>query len=219
VGKALVEKGGVTMTVSPVRIELVGMMDSPFVRRVAIAMVNYRLPYANLPLSVYTNPEKLAVINPMLTVPVLIVEEQKLLDSKLILQWLDSQAMQPLPTASADWLQAAAVGDLTAAKIGEYYREVGLRDMSLHCVTAIERLRRQVNAGLAWLEGQSLFSSSHQISIESNLDHCTIAIATSYQFVRSVANALEIDLVGTRQLDLWCRTIEATSCFLACPPS
>jgi glutathione S-transferase len=41
-------------------IELIGMMDSPFVRRVAIALSCYELSYTLNPLSVYNKPEQLA---------------------------------------------------------------------------------------------------------------------------------------------------------------
>jgi Glutathione S-transferase, N-terminal domain len=62
--------------------ELIGMMDSPFVRRVAIALDAYGISYAHTPLSVYRNPELLAAINPLMTVPVLQYGGKQLIDSE-----------------------------------------------------------------------------------------------------------------------------------------
>jgi hypothetical protein len=63
-------------------IELVGMLDSPFVRRVAIALTVYEIPFQLNPLSVYSNSEQLAAINPMLAVPVLRSKQVSYIEKK-----------------------------------------------------------------------------------------------------------------------------------------
>jgi len=69
---------------------LIGQYDSPFVRRVAIAMAIYELPYEHRPWSVFANAEELARYNPLRRVPVLVLDDAlELVESSAILDALD----------------------------------------------------------------------------------------------------------------------------------
>ena len=72
---------------------LVGQFDSPFVRRVAVTLHHYHMPYTRNPLSVFRNAEDMQKINPLIRVPALILETgETLIDSGAIIDALDEMA-------------------------------------------------------------------------------------------------------------------------------
>ncbi len=204
----------IMMTNVDTPIELIGMMDSPFVRRVAIALTHYEIPFQIQPLSVYLDVEHLATTNPMLTVPVLRAGGMSFVDSREILAWLDTQ----VPHAHLQdrhpldhHLQRAA-SDVLALKAGELYREIALRDQALHSVPSILRLVKQISAALRLLEDSALCLPEH-------LNHSCIAIATSYRFARMVAAYCNQTVPTTPVLHEYCLQWEQSAAFLACDPS
>jgi glutathione S-transferase len=69
---------------------LIGQYDSPFVRRVAVALRLYGFDYEHRPWSVFGDAEKIAALNPLRRVPTFIADDgEALLDSGAILDWLD----------------------------------------------------------------------------------------------------------------------------------
>ena len=72
---------------------LIGQYDSPFVRRVAIAMTLYGMAYEHRTWSVFGDAERLGEINPLRRVPTLVCDDGvALLESHLILDYLDELA-------------------------------------------------------------------------------------------------------------------------------
>jgi glutathione S-transferase len=186
-------------------IELIGMMDSPFVRRVAIALDAYGISYTHTPLSVYRNPELLAAINPLMTVPVLRYGGKQLIDSARILEWIHAQVDEPWLPPSGALRQAAAVSDIVSLKMGEYYRQVGLLEPANRNSLAVQRLTNQINAGLCLLDSDAAIIENEN---ETMLNDAAVAIATGYAFTREIAFALKIGLVSTSRLDQWCAGFE-----------
>src|SRR5580698_9549001 len=69
---------------------LIGQYDSPFVRRVAIALWLYGFDYDHRPWSVWADAETLAAINPLRRVPTLVLDDgEVLIESGAILDALD----------------------------------------------------------------------------------------------------------------------------------
>ena len=72
---------------------LIGQYDSPFVRRVAIALRLYGLAYEHRPWSVWADADDLARINPLRRVPTLMLDDgEVLIESAAILDALDEMA-------------------------------------------------------------------------------------------------------------------------------
>jgi len=70
---------------------LVGQYDSPFVRRVAVSLHHYGIPFERNRLSVF-QPD-MAEINPLVRIPSLIIDgDETLIDSGAILDYLDELA-------------------------------------------------------------------------------------------------------------------------------
>ena len=69
---------------------LIGQYDSPFVRRVAIALRLYELPYEHWPWSTFSDGDKIAPYNPLRRVPTLVLDSgEALIESTIILDYLD----------------------------------------------------------------------------------------------------------------------------------
>ncbi len=72
---------------------LIGQYDSSFVRRIGIALTHYGIGFEHRPWSVFGDAEKIAPYNPLLRVPVLVLDDGVVLtDCNTILFHLDSIA-------------------------------------------------------------------------------------------------------------------------------
>src|SRR5438270_5440104 len=69
---------------------LIGQYDSPFVRRVAIALRLYGIAFEHRPWSTFGDAEKIAPYNPLRRVPTLVLDSgEALIESAMILDYLD----------------------------------------------------------------------------------------------------------------------------------
>jgi glutathione S-transferase len=70
--------------------QLIGMLDSPFVRRVAISMKLMGLPFEHRPLSVFRHFDQVREVNPVVKVPTLVCDDGvAMMESTLILDYLE----------------------------------------------------------------------------------------------------------------------------------
>lgn len=73
--------------------QLIGMLDSPYVRRVAVSLQLLELPFEHRPLSVFRNYGQFSQINPVVKAPSLICDDGSvLMDSTLILDYAECLA-------------------------------------------------------------------------------------------------------------------------------
>ena len=72
---------------------LIGQYDSPFVRRVAIAMRLYGVAFEHRPWSTFGDAGKIAPYNPLRRVPTLVLDDgEALIESMVILDHFDELA-------------------------------------------------------------------------------------------------------------------------------
>lgn len=70
---------------------LIGQYDSPFVRRVGIALTLYDLPFEHWPWSTFGDADRIRPYNPLTRVPTLILDDgEVVIESHLMLDYLDS---------------------------------------------------------------------------------------------------------------------------------
>src|SRR4051812_39957958 len=73
------------------RMKLIGMLDSPYVRRVAISMQLLGLAFEHESLSVFRTFDAFRAVNPVVKAPTLVCDDATvLMDSTLILEYLES---------------------------------------------------------------------------------------------------------------------------------
>lgn len=74
----------------------IGQYDSPFVRRVGIALTLYGIPFEHRPWSAFGDADKIRPYNPLTRVPTLVLDNgEVLIESHLMLDYLDS----PVPSS------------------------------------------------------------------------------------------------------------------------
>src|SRR5882672_6324839 len=104
---------------------LVGQYDSPFVRRLAITLQLYDLPFQRNPISVFGDAAEMARINPLVRIPSLVLDDgEVLVESGAVLDYLDERVGPQralTPRAGAERrhvLQVMAVATGTIDKCG-----------------------------------------------------------------------------------------------------
>jgi len=138
---------------------LIGMFDSPFVRRVAVSMRLLGLPFEHRDWSVGRDFERIRAVNPLGRVPTLVLDSgEALLESAAILDYLDERAGAEralLPAAgvarrTALRLMAIATGAAEKGALQVYERVFRPAD-KVH-EPWLARLRTQVSGALGELE-------------------------------------------------------------------
>jgi glutathione S-transferase len=162
---------------------LIGMFDSPFVRRVAISMKLLGIGFEHCNWSVGGDFDRIRAYNPLGRVPTLIADDgEVLIDSAAILDHLDelvgpARALLPaagIPRRTALRLVAIAIGAAEKGALQVYERV--FRPYEKRHEPWLERLRTQVHGALAeldrscarrngaWLVGERLTQADISVS-------------------------------------------------------
>jgi glutathione S-transferase len=166
---------------------LIGQYDSPFVRRVGIALTLYELPFEHRPWSTFGDADKIRPYNPLTRVPTLILDSgDVLIESHSILDYLDSlvppeRAMFPqLEPARHQTLKIASLAiGLGEKAVSLFYERTFHREES-EVWTA--RCRSQILGALSMLEG-SRSERSSPYWFGDRIDHSDIAVAVVLRFI------------------------------------
>ena len=153
--------------------QLIGMLNSPYVRRVAVALIVAKVSFEHRPISLFRHIDEFARINPLLKAPTLVTDDGVvLMDSTLILDYL--MATEPrvaalVPTARSKRLSALRAAGLALAvmeKAVQRHYERALRPPEKAHAPWVERVMAQLAAGLGaldrelprvgWVGGESL---------------------------------------------------------------
>ena len=171
---------------------LIGQYDSPFVRRVGIAMVMYGMQVEHRPWSVFSDADALRAINPLLRVPVLVLDDgTALTESHLILDHLDGlmddRALFPRrEPARHRALRRAALATGLADKAVSLLYERRLHDPVSPGWEA--RCTSQISAVLAVLEAERAAAADWWAG--DAMGHEDIALACALRFLAEAHPAL-----------------------------
>ncbi len=169
---------------------LIGQYDSPFVRRVGIAMTLYGLPFEHRRWSVWGNAEEIARFNPLRRVPVVVLDDgEVLIESGAILDGLDglvgeSRALLPREGARRrDGLRIVSLATGLADKCVSLLYEEVLRPKALRSESWSDRCRKQIRDTLAALESDR---SERQTLwwLGDDLTHADVAVACTLRFLK-----------------------------------
>jgi glutathione S-transferase len=170
------------MTALPV---LVGQYDSPFVRRVAVVLHHYGMPFERRVLSTFADFEAMLALSPLGKVPVLILPDgDAVWDSRAILDIVHRQADPGHVLLPADEARRRRVLQIEAAGIGlaekTYERnfEVKRRAPGTQDPAHIARVERQITSTLAWLAAQR--PEPYFLGTTLTIADLTTAIALTY---------------------------------------
>jgi glutathione S-transferase len=166
---------------------LIGQYDSPFVRRVGIALTLYGMPFEHRPWSVFGDADKIRPYNPLVRVPTFVLDDGTVLtESHVILDYLDglvpaTRAMFPREEpARHKALAVAALGTGLADKAVSLFYE-----KRLHTTVSdvwVARCRSQIGAVLGVLEADRAARKT-AYWLGETIGHADIAVAAALRFV------------------------------------
>ena len=166
---------------------LIGQYDSPFVRRVGIALTLYGLAFEHRPWSVFGDAEKIRPHNPLIRVPTLVLDDgEVMIESHSILDHLDSlvpadRAMFPVaePARRQALKIAALATGLGEKAVSLFYEQRLHREVS---DVWVQRCRVQISGVLAVLEADRVARPS-AYWFGARIGHADIAVAAVLRFV------------------------------------
>ncbi len=176
---------------------LIGQYDSPFVRRVAVALRHYGLSYEHRAWSTFSDAKAVAAFNPLRRVPVLVLDDgETLIESGAILDHLDGLAPleeRLIPLSAAP---RRAVLRLCALATGLCDKMVSLvYERALHEQVSPQWIARcdiQVGAVLDHLEAERS-AGMHAFWFGEAMTHGDIAVTCAVRFLRE-AHSNHFDL-------------------------
>jgi glutathione S-transferase len=195
---------------------LVGQYDSPFVRRVAVTLNLYGIPFVRRPFSVFKDFDAVLALNPLGKVPVLTLDDgENLFDSRAILDYLDSLVepeLRLLPPAEPERhrvlrVEVIAVG--LCEKLYELGYEFARREAGKQDPGVVARTERQVRSALDWLEALRPSPWLHG----ANLTRADMTAAIAVTYMREKQAGL-VPRSRHPMLQALCDRCEATDQFL-----
>jgi glutathione S-transferase len=167
---------------------LIGQYDSPFARRVAIALKLYGFEYDHRPWSVWADADRIAPINPLRRVPTLLLDDgEVLIESSAILDSLDEMVGAEraiLPRAGPErrrGLRVCALASGLADKAVSLFYETLLHEAPSPTWTL--RCRTQIGDVFTALEADCARSASTWW-LGERIGHPDIAVGCALRFVR-----------------------------------
>ena len=138
---------------------LVGQFDSPFVRRTAVTMNHYGIPFERKILSVFADFDEILNENPLGKVPALVLDNgEHIFDSRMIIDYVErlvpkEERLIPVdPEQTRRVLRAEAISLGLAEKSYERGIEYARRQPDKVDEVWAERLKKQIISALTWLE-------------------------------------------------------------------
>ena len=173
---------------------LIGQYDSPFVRRVAIALRLYGLPFEHRPWSTFGDADTIAPYNPLRRVPTLVLDDgEALIESTAILDYLD-ELVGPDKAMIADSgearrraLKICALGSGLADKAVSLIYERVLRKDQLKLW--VERCEAQISGVLDVLEKERAQAAT-PFWFGERIGHADIMVACALSFTGEAHPAL-----------------------------
>lgn len=170
--------------------KLIGMLDSPYVRRVAISLQLLDLPFEHQSLSVFRTFDEFSRINPVVKAPTLVCDDGTvLMDSTLILQYAEAlthpRSLIPRePAALAHTLRTVGLALAACEKSVQIVYERGLRPAEKQHQPWVARVTGQLLAACDGLEAQL---ASHPPALtRTALDQAGVSTAVAWAFIQNM---------------------------------
>jgi glutathione S-transferase len=177
---------------------LIGMYDSSYTRRVAIAMALYAMPFEHRAWSVGRDFDRIREYNPLGRAPTLVLDDGEVLtESAMMLDYLDDlvgagRALIPATGRSRrDALRLVALATGAIDKAALIVLERIFRPVEMHSEPWLSRCRLQVEGALHELDGACAARAGHDWLVGDAMTHADIAVAC---FSTHLREALPLDL-------------------------
>ncbi len=201
--------------------KLIGMLDSPYVRRVAISMQLLDLRFEHESVSVFRTFEQFQKINPVVKAPSLICDNgDVLMDSTLILEYAEALARPRktlMPTVIPDLqrvLKVIGLGLAAAEKSVQIYYERQLRPADKQHQPWLTRVTGQVLAAYAALETE--VAARPLGATSETIDQAGVTVAVAWHFTHNVLSGV-VPAANYPALVKFAESAEALPAFRAAP--
>lgn len=201
--------------------ELIGMLDSPYVRRVAISLQLLDLPFEHRSLSVFSTFAQFQQINPVVKAPTLVCDDgEVLMDSTLILELAEALAAPRkslMPAGIAERQHALrAIGLALAAceKSVQIYYERTLRPSEKRHEPWVTRVTEQLLAAYDALESE--LKRRPLAFTSATINQAGVSAAVAWQFTQQVLPEM-VPAGNYPALREFSARVEALSEFTAAP--
>ena len=166
---------------------LIGQYDSPFVRRVAVALKTYALAYEHAPWSTFGDADKIARYNPLRRVPTLVLDDGTVLvDSVGILAALDAQVGPDAAVLGRPGTHGIEILRISGFAAGTADTGLSLLYERLFHEVAfpllVDRCRAQISETLTLLESIRAAAATPFL-FDDRLSHADVILATMFRFL------------------------------------
>lgn len=199
--------------------KLIGMLDSPFVRRVAISLDTLGVPFEHEAVSVFSTFERFQGINPVVKAPTLICDDgAMLMDSNLILQYIEGTGTRSLfatdPHARQYEFRVLGLALAACEKSVQILYERNLRPKEAQYAPWVARISGQLLAAYAALEQEV---ASQPALFAETMTQAAITAAVAWQFTQSMLASL-VPAADHPALVALSARLEGSAAFLKYPP-
>jgi glutathione S-transferase len=195
------------------------MLDSPFVRRVAISAQLLGLEYEHNPLSIFRTYDAFRKLNPLVKVPTLVCDNGRLLvDSTLIIDYLETLSGNSLmpddPGQRQFALQHIGTAMVSMEKVAQMIYETKLRPEEKQHAPWLERLNQQLTSALALMENAVGDGQSWMLGDEFTQADLTTAVGWRFVKYSQPTIGVDEDYPGLAQFSARAEELPE---FVACP--
>ncbi|MGH8374746.1 MAG: glutathione S-transferase [Pseudomonas sp.] len=168
--------------------KLIGMLDSPYVRRAAISAKCLGIVLEHQSVSVFRHFEQFRQINPVVKAPTLVLDDgEVLMDSTLIIDYLetlvDNSLMPVEPSQRLRALRLIGLALAASEKSVQLYYERNLRPAEIQFEPWVERVEGQLTAAYSALEREL---EKQPLKTDGSLEQDGITLAVAWSFTNLV---------------------------------
>ncbi|HEX3886900.1 MAG TPA: glutathione S-transferase family protein [Phenylobacterium sp.] len=197
---------------------LIGQYDSPFVRRVGIALTTYGVSFQHKPWSTFGDADKIAKFNPLRRVPTLVTSDRiAIADSAAILSVIDDMAGAGRASLARSGREGRELIRISGFAAGVADKGVSLVYERVLRETAfpmwVDRCKAQIGETLDLLEGERAGRGTTYL-FDETLSHADVMLSVMWTFLTGALRA-EFDWTGWPALAAHAAMCEALPAFRA----
>jgi len=167
--------------------QLVGMLDSPYVRRTAISMRLLGVPFEHRSISVFSTFEQFGAINPVVKAPTLVCDDGSvLMDSTLVIDYAQALSgrslLSPDPARRLRELRLTGLALAACEKTVQIVYERQLRPAEKLHQPWMDRVRGQLAAAYSALEGE--LAAEPLSASEETMTQAGVSTAVAWAFTQ-----------------------------------
>ena len=168
---------------------LIGMLDSPYVRRVAVSLKRMGLPFEHRSVSVFRNYDEFRAVNPVVKAPTLVCDDGTvLMDSTLILDYAETlvpaerRLLPAQPEARREALRILGLALAATEKCVQILYERDNRPEDKRHAPWLARVTAQANAAFAALEPDA--AKAERWLMGERFNAADVAVACAWRFAQ-----------------------------------